>query len=110
MMTKRIVVCVLKRRSDSVPGWNQKSPLVTKKRRTHATNHNVNRNPNGNQKTGLEVYQSPRSLGGWKYLTAIVFMPVKSVTVADPPRINIELTMMLVAKLETIRDDKLQGH
>lgn len=32
-------------------------------------------------------------------LTAIVFMPVKSVTVADPPRISIEETMMFVAKL-----------
>ena len=31
--------------------------------------------------------------------TAIVLMPVKSVTVADPPKTNIELTMMLVARL-----------
>jgi hypothetical protein len=31
--------------------------------------------------------------------TATVCIPVKSVTVADPPRINIELTMMFVARL-----------
>ena len=31
--------------------------------------------------------------------TAMVLMPVKSVTVADPPRISIELTMILVARL-----------
>lgn len=30
--------------------------------------------------------------------TAMVFIPVKSVTVADPPRINMELTMMFVAR------------
>lgn len=36
-------------------------------------------------------------------LTAIVFMPVKSVTVAEPPRINIEDTMMFVAKLVTFK-------
>lgn len=29
----------------------------------------------------------------------MVFIPVKSVTVADPPRISIELTMMLVERL-----------
>lgn len=32
-------------------------------------------------------------------LTAIVFMPVKSVTVALPPSTSIELTMMFVANL-----------
>ena len=32
-------------------------------------------------------------------LTARVLIPVKSVTVAEPPRINIELTMMFVASL-----------
>jgi len=32
--------------------------------------------------------------------TAIVLIPVKSVTVAEPPRINIELTIMFVARLE----------
>jgi hypothetical protein len=32
-------------------------------------------------------------------LTAIVLMPVKSVTVADPPRISIEETIMFVASL-----------
>ena len=32
--------------------------------------------------------------------TAIVFMPVKSVTVADPPKTSIELTIMLVARLD----------
>lgn len=32
-------------------------------------------------------------------LTATVLMPDKSVTVAEPPKISIELTMMLVARL-----------
>jgi len=31
--------------------------------------------------------------------TAMVLMPVKSVTVAEPPRISIELTMIFVARL-----------
>ena len=42
---------------------------------------------------------------GGKYIvmsrrTAIVLIPVKSVTVAEPPRINMELTIMFVARLE----------
>ena len=32
-------------------------------------------------------------------LTAIVLMPVKSVTVADPPRISMEETIIFVASL-----------
>jgi hypothetical protein len=32
-------------------------------------------------------------------LTAIVFMPVKSITIADPSRTNIYLTIMFVVKL-----------
>ena len=32
-------------------------------------------------------------------LTATVLMPDRSVTVAEPPKISIELTMMLVARL-----------
>ena len=34
-----------------------------------------------------------------KARTAIVFIPVKSVTVADPPRISMDDTMMFVARL-----------
>ena len=32
-------------------------------------------------------------------LTSIVFIPVRSVTVADPPRISIDDTMIFVARL-----------
>lgn len=35
-------------------------------------------------------------------LTARVLIPVRSVTVALPPRINMELTIMFVASLDTI--------
>ena len=38
---------------------------------------------------------------GIKKQAATVCMPVKSVTVAEPPRTNMELTMMLVARLDT---------
>jgi len=44
----------------------------------------------------ISFFNSRRNM----FLTAIVFMPVKSVTVADPPRINIELTMIFVANLK----------
>jgi hypothetical protein len=33
---------------------------------------------------------------------AMVFIPVRLVTVAEPPRISIEETMMLVASLEVL--------
>ena len=35
-------------------------------------------------------------------LTAIVLMPVKSVTVADPPRISMEETIIFVASLDLV--------
>ena len=36
-------------------------------------------------------------------LTAMVFIPVKDVTVAEPPRISIEETIMFVASLPMIQ-------
>jgi hypothetical protein len=41
--------------------------------------------------------------GSWQMkLTAMVFMPVKLVTVAEPPRISIDDTIILVARLSTV--------
>jgi hypothetical protein len=42
-------------------------------------------------------------VGGTKnVLTAIVFIPVKLVTVAEPPRISMDETMMFVARLPVV--------
>jgi len=40
---------------------------------------------------------------GIKKHAAIVFIPVRSVTVAEPPKMSMEETMMFVAKLKNFR-------
>jgi hypothetical protein len=39
---------------------------------------------------------------GMRKQAAIVFMPVKLVTVAEPPKINIDETMIFVASLRVV--------
>jgi hypothetical protein len=45
---------------------------------------------------------------GIKKHAAIVFIPVRSVTVAEPPKISMEETMMFVANLRTIHPSEIR--
>ncbi len=75
--------------------------LVAKKGRTHTTSDDVDTDTKGNEEARLESsYNQSQShyKANCRTLTAMVLIPVRAVTVALPPRHNIELTTMLVAR------------
>ena len=75
--------------------------LVAKKGCTHTTSDDVNTDTKGDEEARLELShnQSQRQCkANCPTLTAMVLIPVRAVTVALPPRHNIELTTMLVAR------------
>jgi len=63
------------------------------------TNSDVDGNSERDKETGLKwVSQNINEYAKNKH-TAMVLIPLKSVTVADPPRISIDETIMFVLKL-----------
>ena len=101
MMAKRTVVCVLHTWSLEICQRTKNSNiLVTQQCGTHAANYHVNSDAKWNKETGLWLPTKQAQDETMRVPTAIVFMPVNSVTVADPPKTNIELTIMLVASLD----------
>lgn len=73
--------------------------LATEKGGMHAAGHDINHNTKRNQENCLHwMYQGEKEDKEGRH-TVMVSIPVRSVTVAEPPRMSMNETRILVARL-----------